>query len=400
VALRNGTGPVRISTEDRQSLVTVFWASCCEEILNGRPAETRHDVERLFADAFTATAEVLPTGARSEISQLVAASESGQSRPVPGLSVLLGEDRESKFVSEYWPSRAFVVHGPPERLRGFLPSDVRGFLQLPCRQIIAFTPLADGSEALTVDHAQALPLYRAGFTLCFNDIHSPAFEPWLASIGNRLGLCGDRTRISAFASSRGEGLATHYDANDIFVVQLKGTQRWRLATENNVPNPTVGYRVDKQVNSIQALQANGHQLRALPAEHSIQNLSAGSVAYVPRGHWRQYETTDNESLYVNIQTGLLTKGDLLVHLLMNKLLPAKPHLRERVCHAFSSGTLREELWKELHLELRKLADGIEDVNMAFPQDDFFNASRLQNGVLLAGGAAAPNPPVRQTAAKA
>jgi hypothetical protein len=58
-------------------------------------------------------------------------------------------------------------------------------------------------------------LYRSGFTLYFHDLRTPAFEPLSSAINERLGLCGGRTRVSAFASSRGLGVATHNDVNDV-----------------------------------------------------------------------------------------------------------------------------------------------------------------------------------------
>jgi 50S ribosomal protein L16 3-hydroxylase len=391
IARRNGGTPVQIAPEDLRSLVTVFWASCLEEILSGRFGQSHH-IEQLLSDALASTSKLLPPRASCELLEIRANSRASNSNPVAGLSTLLGDGAEEAFVAEYWPSRPYLSHGPVERLRSFLPSDIRDLLKLPCYGISAFAPLSEGTEGLHVDFAQAMPLYRSGFTLYFHDIQSAAFEPWIAAIGDRLGLYGDRTRVSAFASSRGGGVAAHYDANDNFVVQIKGTKRWRLATQDNVVNPTVGYRVDRPPNAIQAMQASGHQLRALPREHAVLDLRPGSVAYIPRGHWHQCETLDNESLHFNIQTGLLTKGDLIIYILLNRIFPVNPSLRARICHGFSSGTLTENVQEELRVELRRLSEGIENIDMAVQEDIFRHFSRQQHGVLLARNTG-PNIPV-------
>ena len=53
-------------------------------------------------------------------------------------------------------------------------------------------------------------------------------------------------RISAFASKRGHGLKAHYDQNDNFVCQARGSKRWRIAKNVHVVNPTVGYTVGEK----------------------------------------------------------------------------------------------------------------------------------------------------------
>jgi 50S ribosomal protein L16 3-hydroxylase len=280
-----------------------------------------------------------------------------------GLSELLGE-REGDFVTHYWPDRFYLTHGPVERLRCVFPLGLDEILALPCSGINAFIPLDNGvTESLYVGHGQVLQLYRAGFTLYFHDLRSPAFEPFVSAIEERLGLCGGRTRVSAFASSRGSGVATHYDINDNFVIQLNGRKRWRLARNRSAVNPTVGYRVDRSPTPIQLMEADGHLPSRLPDEHTVFDMQPGSVAYVPRGYLHQCETLDEASLHVNVQTAMLTMSDLMAYVFTSKLSPAAPELRVRLSHAFHQGKLSDSIQENLRAEFRRLGEQIREVDL-------------------------------------
>jgi len=273
------------------------------------------------------------------------------------LALLFGQSGAEEFLARHWPDHPYLAHGPIERLNGIFPSGVDELLQVPCSGMMAFSSSKDGStENLVVNHDQALPLYRSGLTLYCHDMRSPDFGALASAINEQLGLCGGRTRISAFASSRGMGVATHYDVNDNIVVQVRGTKRWRLATEPSALNPTVGYRVDRPAGVVQSLEAGGQLPARLPDNHTVFDLRPGSAAFVPRGFLHRCETVDEESLHFNVQTAMLTMGDLIAYAFLRKLKPSAPELRARLTHAFERGALKPDFRERLLAEYRCLGD--------------------------------------------
>ncbi len=275
----------------------------------------------------------------------------------PGLRNLLGDLGEEEFVAQHWPDRFYLVHGPAGRLQDVFPATLDALLQLPCSGMNAFMSLDDGAtEGMQVGPGQVMPLYRAGFTLYFHDLRSPAFEPLVSAMERRLGLNGGRTRISAFASLRGRGVATHYDVNDNFVIQLRGRKRWRLATSRSADNPTVGYRVDRAPTLVHEMEAGGRLPTELPDDHLTFDLEPGSVAFVPRGYLHQCETVDDESLHLNVQTSMLTISDLIAYVFKAKLCPSAPELRARMCGGFRDGHLSESAQQALRAEFQRLGE--------------------------------------------
>jgi 50S ribosomal protein L16 3-hydroxylase len=291
------------------------------------------------------------------------------SEEIRNLAVLFGEREQADFLASYWPSRFYLTHGPEERLKGVFPCVVDDLLQLQCSSLRALNPLPSGvTEGFHANYNQALPLYRSGMTLYFHDLQSPAFQLLASAVDAWLGLCGGLTRISAFASSRGIGVATHYDLNDNFVVQVKGTKRWRLATNPSVVNPSFSYRLDQPASDVHVMEAGGPLPDKLPDDHVVFDLKPGSVAYVPRGCLHQCETVDEESLHFNVQTAMLTMSDLMVYALVRMVRPQAPELRARLHHAFEQGALSGSLQESLRAELSRLEATLRGVDLAIAED--------------------------------
>ncbi len=159
----------------------------------------------------------------------------------PLLTALMAPCSSDDFLDQYWPSRAFVAHGPRARLPAMLLEPV----------LEGATPLAQsysgrlrfthgGSERmLPVGDASPPSLLDMGLTVQFVDVErylqrAPAF---VRQLELELGLHEGAVSMSAFASAGDGGLSCHFDTSELISVQLEGTKRFHFAPMMEIQNP-------------------------------------------------------------------------------------------------------------------------------------------------------------------
>jgi ribosomal protein L16 Arg81 hydroxylase len=155
---------------------------------------------------------------------------------------------------------------------------VRNQQILPTEKLIA----ADGSLAMPRFYAA----YSDGYTINVNEAHR--FWPPLQVITAQLqAYLNHRVVCNLYASpSHQQALAPHYDAHDVFVLQIQGYKRWTLY-ERVVECPLV--------DSFQPVfdrsdLSNGHSI----------DLSPGDLLYIPRGTPHEAIPYDGHSLHLTI----------------------------------------------------------------------------------------------------
>ncbi len=297
-----------------------------------------------------------------------------------GLARVLGLDDAANFIENYWPTQLFVRHADPGRLGELAGLTLRALRTTPCSYTKAFVrDLAGRSHGFKPASRDIPRLYRAGYTLYFHDMRTSLVRAWCHSIGDELGLVPGLTRISAFASLTGYGIPTHYDRNDNFVLQLRGTKRWRLAVNRHVENPTAVYVVGQSKRAIHDIEAPRGLPDAMPADHVTVELSPGSVMFVPRGTWHDCETTTEESLHVNIQSGVATWKDLARYAVRRHLVFADPELRSGVQRPFMGGKLHADIRAQLARNIRRMADALDADDLALDEAAFVDFIRRERG---------------------
>ncbi|MDP1961375.1 MAG: cupin domain-containing protein [Reyranella sp.] len=112
--------------------------------------------------------------------------------------------------------------------------------------------------------------------------HVPALEALCASIGDRTA----ETIVAGAIATRGDGgaLAYHYDEDDLFIVQVEGSKRWRVYGPP-VQNPVAG------------MDASSKQ-QGEPVFDEV--LRPGDFLFLPAGYWHQCANKRDLSLHLGI----------------------------------------------------------------------------------------------------
>ena len=243
-----------------------------------------------------------------------------------GLGPLVAPMSREDFLG-HWPTRRAVIHGSPDRLPAFarLPSlrDVRALLDHWTGMIRVFPPNESDHMSPMVDTKTAWRLYERGFTLVFSAAEQqiPGLLPYLEHLRRDLGLPRSVwARCMIYANPTNGLLNPHFDENANFSIQLSGTKVWRLAVNEQVVHPTVGYvmTVPEPHPELRA-QLKAPLVRTMPADAEVVTMRAGSVMFIPRGDWHATSTPE-ASLSLNFTFDQPTWADVVTTALRSRLL--------------------------------------------------------------------------------
>jgi len=244
------------------------------------------------------------------------------------------------FLAEYWPQRHLACHGPLERLGELvqLPElqDLERLLHTYRNPVMVALPdRRDEHSVIRVEAQAAGALYRSGMALILDSAerYLPLLEQWLHMLAFELGLARNAVaRAILYASPPGGGNSPHFDANANIVVQLRGTKRWTLAPNTQLPFPTDRWAMNMGPPSPELASYLEQPLpEQMPEGADVITLEPGSVLFVPRGHWHSTESSE-DTLALNFTYSQPTWADVV------------------------SAALRQQLLKDVRW--RELADGI------------------------------------------
>jgi ribosomal protein L16 Arg81 hydroxylase len=368
---QRGTGAkIPISEEELANLVWLVWANALEQAPRGRPSDTAR--ERSLK-ALAASAPLLPEVALRELREVYASAAHREATKMdqPGLRALLNLEDTGRFLSENWPEKPYVAEGPVERLAGLVDHDFDALVRMRKHHTQAFFRTLDGrSTSIVVEPGQERALYDAGFTIYFHNLTSPKLTQWVSALDEELGLVRGVTRVAAFASRRGIGLNAHYDQNDNFVCQARGSKRWKMAANTHVHHPTVGYTLGAKVKALHEVEAPNGFPTELPEDHQVVDLRPGMVMFMPRGMWHDTETIEEESLHFNIQSGLAMWKDAIEFLLTQTSALYAEELRAPIAHLFDGEVSRDGFADELKSKLRAAVEQICESEISIPRAAF------------------------------
>lgn len=202
--------------------------------------------------------------------------------------------------------RPLVVRGRPGRfddvarvedVEGILayaplqPGDVR-VLGAPPDVCAAVRPLSysgHGTSTVAIDRAAVVDAIDAGLTVTVEA--ADRFLPRVRELCSAMqALLGGRAWMNAFIAGRdAQGLGEHADGHDVFVLQLSGTKRWRLA-------------------DVAIARANDDGMD--PPHPMTIDVTSGDLLYVPRGHRHEVLSTAPVSVHLSLGLAPLTLGDV------------------------------------------------------------------------------------------
>lgn len=222
----------------------------------------------------------------------------------PALDGLLGAAGASAFLDGRWPERQHAVHRTVEALPA--PLRVPALAGLDALAAHYRGPVTFGRgtrDARTAGaDCDAAHLFRLGLSVYLPDVDAciPLLRPWLQALESDLGLPPGCTRIGAFASPRGDGVACHFDADDVISIQLAGRKTFAIAPVEGLRYP-LGRQFGPGMVPGDELYPQAGAGFPQPDDATFETIAMapGSILYLPRGTWHR-SLADEDSFSVSI----------------------------------------------------------------------------------------------------
>ncbi|MEK7859154.1 MAG: cupin domain-containing protein [Elusimicrobiota bacterium] len=206
-----------------------------------------------------------------------------------GLRALIEPLSPERFYREHWPRRPLVSHGPLARFGGLsrIPElqDVELLCEATRGPVTVFGE--KGRQTNLEDGAAAFPFYDDGETLYFRRLQRsiPALAELAASLARDFGVWPEDVAVEAFASRDGSGTAMHFDSEQNFNIQLRGTKTWRLAENRSVVDPMQSFVAGRPLPAeLKSYSVRSYPKRMPKAARTVR-MREGSALYLPRGYW-------------------------------------------------------------------------------------------------------------------
>lgn len=286
--------------------------------------------------------------------------------PPPVLAGLIAPHSVDEFLTRHWPDQSFVAHGDPARLPSFLRAPELAGIEALANQYrgrLRFTNGRKYEKMLAVEQVHALELYRMGLTVQFENIIPTiaAAGPELRQLEAELGINPGAAGASAFASPVGDGLSVHFDAYDVFAIQLRGAKRFHIAPVAELPFPSgVQFVPGGEAFDDMYPQVSAGFPDPARSEFTTVEMKPGSVLFIPRGTWHHTES-EGDSLSVSISISTLAAADYVLNQL-RLLLLQRPEWRRPLYGAWGSDAARAEASARATELLAKLPDIARQLN--------------------------------------
>jgi hypothetical protein len=286
------------------------------------------------------------------------------------LAALVAPHRPQDFLTHHWPDKAFVSHGPLDRLPAFLRAPELtnvDALAARYRGWIRFTNGRKYQQMVAIDQVHGGSLYRMGLTVQFENIapyvqQAPAE---LARLEAELGINPGAAQASVFCSPLAEGLSVHFDSQDLFSVQLAGVKRFHYAPVDEIPCPS-GTQFVPRTEAFDDLYPQAGEGFPEPARvgFATVEMAPGSVLFIPRGTWHHTES-QGESVSVSIALGAPSAAECVLEQL-RMLMLQDPAWRRPLYGGWGGGAMREDAKSQAARLLAALpgltrALGVEDL---------------------------------------
>jgi hypothetical protein len=214
-----------------------------------------------------------------------------------------------RFLAEYWTKKFLHLAGPKGRFTPLLPwEELNHILEWhppPQPQLRMFQDgvmvdlrrYIDGPVgSLKLNAGGLVALLGQGATMVLDCLHevSPAVAHLTQSVEATF-ACACVTNLYAGWRTQ-KGFKVHWDAQEVFVLQLSGRKRWQVFA------PT---RIDPLTDDSEAAQPP----TAPPIWDGI--LNDGDLLYIPRGFWHVATPLDEPSLHVSVSAQPATGVEFL-----------------------------------------------------------------------------------------
>jgi hypothetical protein len=245
------------------------------------------------------------------------------------------------------PDRAAATHGTLDRLPDVLK-------QPPLASFAALSSVYRGPVAFgrglrfpqVFDaNANAANLRQLGLTVYLRDIAPCATggHAFLRELETELGIAQGSARLTAFSSPHDDGVACHYDAEEVISVQMEGSKTFYVAPMDEIPQP-YGSQFGPGMAASEDMYAQTRDAfpDASRATFEAITMTPGSVLFLPRGTWHRTEATEDSysiSIVLRPPSLLETLQQQLQGLLLQQPAWRAPLYGSRDGHAGAAATL-------------------------------------------------------------
>ena len=261
------------------------------------------------------------------------------------LETLLKPLTPDKFFSDYWPDRTYASHGKVSRLPGLFRSEALADFSSLARNYRGRLLITRGRNSpymVPADSRSAEALFSMGLTVYMDDIAPllPDAGRSLAILERELGIAPGTARIGAFASPTTDGVAPHYDVEDVISVQLQGSKKFHVAPVDEIRYPAgMQYSPGDDPEAMLYPQIQGRFPDWQGVQFKCVEMKPGSVLFMPRGTWHKTEA-EGPSLAVSIILKPPPAVDTVLEQL-RWLLLQKPEWRKPLYGAWGHGPRHE-----------------------------------------------------------
>ncbi len=250
------------------------------------------------------------------------------------LAELIAPVSLTEFFESHWPRNPLFLESDKKKLQNLLTipqlQSLESVVAARTLKVRACLPdFDDEYSSMHIEPHDALKAYRNNMTLVFDSMQTQdvsiaetlqqiRLDLGLVTGGEENNLC--KARSIVYATPAGCGTRMHFDANANFIIQLRGTKHWTLATNRSVINPTERFTTGaEEMPAALEMQCTAPLLDEMPEDAVDYFMEPGCVLYVPRGCWHS-TTTDEDSLSLNFTFSQPTWADVFTKALQEWLL--------------------------------------------------------------------------------
>jgi 50S ribosomal protein L16 3-hydroxylase len=287
------------------------------------------------------------------------------------LKTLLDPLPPAQFLGQYWGRRSFVTHARPDRFPAlFEAPELQSLPELlvrPCAALRLWFEDASGQYSKTdVGPDQALRLHgrdQDGIaTVVVDGFRLPVVDRLIKRLARDLGAPVPRQLCNVYVSRAGRRTQMHFDHQEVFIVQIRGSRRWRIAPNQQVVSPTQPY-IAGQLPAELRRCADTFPDR-MPARCQTVTLKPGSVLFMPRGTWHEGRTLE-DSIALTLTFPTLNWIDVMTGYLRARLVP-RPEWRAVAAGLNGPGPRRAQA----SAQLARLVAGLGHELQAAPPAEF------------------------------
>lgn len=299
-----------------------------------------------------------------KVGKNISGKTSSRASPSKGLKALLPTISLHKFLQSYFLRKHFHYHGSLRRL-----PQIARLKSLQSKENF-FSALKDSGTSelegrgwfhnskgafsqIRIVPIEAEALYHSnGFLIALDGIEGVAkpVADLMKGIAEDLRTPMKGASCSAFAAPRRQKSPLRFEEREVFFLQLVGESRWKVAPNLHIthpPSPHVSGPINSELRPLVKKLPN-----SLPKKNKLIILKPGSVLYLPRGYWHEYESL-HDSLYLALTFPSITWLDYILNKLREQL-HFDPKWREPALGASADGALKasaERAENQLYVDL-------------------------------------------------